>query len=87
MNARRRAGCASSTRSRLSCSAGQPLADAEVIHLGHMILDALGVAGDCTLHLNSLGDAASRQAYREALVAYLAGYRDSFPKTAAAALR
>ena len=56
---------------------GQPLADAEVIHLGHMILDALGVAGDCTLHLNSLGDAASRQAYREALVAYLDGYRDS----------
>ena len=51
----------------------QPLADAEVIHLGAMILDELGIAGDCTLHLNSLGDAASRQAYRAALVSHLEG--------------
>lgn len=56
---------------------GQPLADAEVIHLGQMILENLGVAGECRLHLNSLGDAASRQAYREALVAYLGGHRDA----------
>lgn len=53
----------------------QPLADAEVIHLGAMILDRLGVASDCTLHLNSLGDSASRQSYREALVAYLEGHK------------
>ena len=56
---------------------GQPLADAEVIHLGQMILEDLGVAGNCVLHLNSLGDAASRSSYREALVAYLNGHRSS----------
>ena len=52
----------------------QPLADAEVIHVGAMVLDALGVAGGCTLHLNSLGDAESRQAYRAELVSYLDGH-------------
>ena len=56
---------------------GQPLADSEVIHLGQMILEDLGVAGSCVLHLNSLGDASSRSSYREALVAYLNGHRSS----------
>jgi len=53
----------------------QPLADAEVIELGALMLERLGVLETCTLHLNSLGDSQSRQAYREALVAYLEGYR------------
>ena len=53
--------------------APQPLADAEVVHVGAMVLEALGVSGDCALHLNSLGDAESRQAYRKELVAFLAG--------------
>ena len=53
----------------------RPLADAEVIHLGAMVLGELGVAGDCALHLNSLGDEESRQAYRAALVAHLEGRR------------
>ena len=56
---------------------GQPLADSEVIHLGQMILEDLGVAGSCVLHLNSLGDASSRSSYREALVAYLNGHSSS----------
>ena len=51
----------------------QPLADAEVVHLGAMILEDLGIAGDCALHLNSLGDAESRQAFRAALVEFLDG--------------
>lgn len=51
-----------------------PLADAEVIACGATFLDALGVLSDCTLHLNSLGDSASRDAYRAALVSYLKGY-------------
>lgn len=55
---------------------GQPLSDAEVIHLGQMILEDLDVAEECSLHLNSLGDTVSRQAYRQALVSYLEGYRD-----------
>lgn len=52
------------------------LADAEVIGCGAAFLQELGVLGQCTLHLNSLGDAQSRAAYREALVAYLSSYRD-----------
>jgi histidyl-tRNA synthetase len=48
----------------------EPLADAEVIACGWDILKALGVHTNTVLELNTLGDAASRAAYREALVAY-----------------
>jgi len=48
----------------------QPLGDVEVIALGAEILDALGVLGKTELELNTLGDTASRHAYRAALVAY-----------------
>ena len=53
----------------------EPLADAEVIALGWQTLQALGVDGDTVLELNTLGDAASRGAYREALVAYFSERR------------
>lgn len=52
------------------------LADAEVIGCGADFLARLGVLEDCTLHLNSLGDNESRDAYRTALVAYLQAYKD-----------
>lgn len=48
----------------------QPQADIEVIALGSRILDALGIRRRTVLELNTLGDPASRAAYREALVAY-----------------
>jgi len=48
----------------------EPLADAEVIACGWDILKALGVADNTVLELNTLGDKESRQAYRDALVAY-----------------
>ncbi|HYZ64704.1 MAG TPA: histidine--tRNA ligase [Acetobacteraceae bacterium] len=54
----------------------EPLADAEVIALGWDILQALGVAGNVVLELNTLGDTASRDAYRAALVAYFSGHRE-----------
>ena len=54
----------------------EPLADAEVIHLGAMVLETLGVSGDCALSLNSLGDAQSRQAYRTELVSFLEGRKE-----------
>ena len=50
------------------------LADAEVIACGADLLSDLGVLEHCVLHLNSLGDSASRNAYRTALVDYLARY-------------
>ncbi len=55
----------------------EPLADAEIIALGWHIMQALGVAGDTVLELNTLGDAASRNAYREALVEYFSAHRDA----------
>lgn len=54
----------------------EPLADAEVIELGALMLDTLGVLEHCVLHLNSLGDAESRADYRAALVDYLGGHKN-----------
>src|SRR6202049_3732417 len=54
----------------------QPQADIEVIALGADILDALGILERTVLELNTLGDAASRLAYREALVTYYAEHRN-----------
>ncbi|HUN48949.1 MAG TPA: histidine--tRNA ligase [Stellaceae bacterium] len=56
--------------------APQPQADIEVVALGADILDALGILKRTVLELNTLGDTASRQAYREALVAYYGRHRD-----------
>ena len=56
--------------------AAEPQADVEVIALGARILTELGLAGQVTLELNSLGDPSSRHAYRDELVGYLSRYRD-----------
>ncbi len=55
---------------------GEPLADAEVIAMGWAILQTLGIAGAVTLEVNTLGDAASRSAYRAALVDYFTARKD-----------
>jgi histidyl-tRNA synthetase len=52
----------------------QPQADIETIALGAEILEALGVLKSCEIQLNTLGDAASRQAYRAALIEYFSGH-------------
>ncbi len=54
----------------------EPIGDVEVIALGAAILDALGVQGNTKLELNTLGNAESRAAYREVLVAYFNDHRD-----------
>src|SRR5918911_3352545 len=54
----------------------QPQADIEVVACGAAVLDALGVLRRTVLELNTLGDPASRQAYREALVAYYRQHED-----------
>ena len=51
-----------------------PLADIEVIALGHQFLEQLGVGVNVTLELNTLGDTTSRAAFRDRLVDYLQGY-------------
>lgn len=48
-----------------------PQADIEVISMAYEFLEKLGLAGMVTVEINSLGDAESRDAYREKLVSYL----------------
>ncbi|MCA1661820.1 MAG: histidine--tRNA ligase [Novosphingobium sp.] len=50
--------------------AGEPQADVEVLALADQLLKELGIAEGVTLQLNTLGDAASREAWRAALVEY-----------------
>ena len=52
-----------------------PIGDVEVIALGAAILDALGVQGNTTLELNTLGNTESRSAYRDVLIAYFSDHR------------
>ena len=53
----------------------QPQADVEVIEAGAEILDALGILPRTVLELNTLGDTASRRAYRAALIDYFGRYK------------
>nr|WP_254511152.1 histidine--tRNA ligase [Komagataeibacter oboediens] len=55
--------------------AAEPLADAEVIAMGRDVLQGLGIAHDVVLELNTLGDMASRNAWRTALIAYFSDHR------------
>ncbi|MGC6454429.1 MAG: histidine--tRNA ligase [Candidatus Puniceispirillaceae bacterium] len=63
------------------------IADAEIIACGARVLDDLGVLGSCRLHLNSLGDTASRQAYRAALVAFLQSHAGDLSEDSQARLK
>ena len=54
-----------------------PLADAEIIGCAYDILSELGILEKCTLYINSLGDAESRDNYRSSLISYLLEYKDS----------
>lgn len=50
-----------------------PYADVEVLDLAKQILDQLGIS--TSLHLNTIGDSQSRDAYRVALVDYFSKYK------------
>ena len=56
--------------------ADTPQADIEVIAMAYEFLEKLGLSGQVTVEVNSLGDAESRNAYREKLVAYLKEHFD-----------
>ncbi len=53
-----------------------PQADIEVIAMAYEFLEKLGLSGQVTVEINSLGDAESRDAYRAKLVAYLKEHYD-----------
>jgi len=50
--------------------AAEPLADVKLLVMADQLLKELGIAEGVTLMLNTLGDGASREAWRAALVAY-----------------
>lgn len=52
-----------------------PLADVECLDLAWKILKNLKLSNRCKLEINTLGDVESRNAYRQALVAYLTPFK------------
>ena len=52
----------------------EPVGDVEIIALGAAVLESLGAFARTTLELNTLGNAASRAAYRARLVEYLSDH-------------
>jgi histidyl-tRNA synthetase len=64
----------------------EPAADIECIALAADVLAALGLAGGVVLEINTLGDAESRRAYTDGLVAYLTGHRDRLSEDSRARL-
>ena len=55
--------------------AAEPQADVELLVLADQLLNELGIADGVTLMLNTLGDGASREAWRAALVEYFRAVR------------
>ncbi|MBV9882436.1 MAG: histidine--tRNA ligase [Sphingomonadaceae bacterium] len=52
-----------------------PAADVELLVLADQLMHELGIADGITLQLNTLGDAATREAWRGALVAHFEGHK------------
>ena len=63
-----------------------PLRDAEIIAMAQNVLEALGLGDDVVLELNTLGDLASRAAWREALVAYFRDHAEALSEESRARL-
>lgn len=57
--------------------AGEPAADVELLVFADQLLRELGVSDGVTLQLNTLGDAETRAAWRDALVAHFNAHRDA----------
>src|SRR3982751_6781607 len=53
--------------------AGEPAADVEILSFGAQLLAELGISEGVTLRLNTLGDAASRDAWRAQLIEHFSG--------------
>ncbi|WP_294395754.1 histidine--tRNA ligase [uncultured Sphingomonas sp.] len=53
----------------------EPITDVELLAFADQLLHELGVADGVTLQLNTLGDSATREAWRQALVAHFEAHR------------
>jgi histidyl-tRNA synthetase len=63
-----------------------PLADVELLMLGQQLLEELGIADGVTLQLNTLGDVATRDAWRAALVDHFERHRSELSEDSLARL-
>lgn len=66
--------------------APEPIADVELLTFADQLLHELGIADGVTLRLNTLGDAATRDAWRAALVAHFAAHCDALSEDSLARL-
>lgn len=66
--------------------AAEPLADVELLIFADQLLKELGISEGVTLTLNTLGDAASRDAWRAALIAHFDGHRANLSEESLARL-
>jgi histidyl-tRNA synthetase len=66
--------------------APEPAADVELLTLADQLLHELGFADGVTLQLNTLGDAATRDAWRDALVAHFEAHRGELSEDSLARL-
>ena len=66
--------------------AAEPAADVELLVMADQLLHELGIADGVTLQLNTLGDAATRDAWREALVTHFMDHRGELSEESLARL-
>jgi histidyl-tRNA synthetase len=66
--------------------AAEPAADVELLCFADQLLRELGISEGVTLKLNTLGDVASRDAWRAALVAHFEGHRGDLSEDSVARL-
>jgi histidyl-tRNA synthetase len=66
--------------------AGESAADVEIITFAAQLLDELGLGGRVQLQLNTLGDAATREAWRAALVEHFQSRRNDLSEDSRARL-
>jgi histidyl-tRNA synthetase len=67
--------------------AAEPQADVEIVSLGYQLLQELGIAEGVTLELNTLGDPATREAWRNALVDYFQAHKAKLSEDSVARLQ
>ena len=66
--------------------AAEPAADVEIIAMGAQLLAELGISERVELKLNTLGDPATRDAWRAALIDYFRGHRNHLSEESRARL-
>jgi histidyl-tRNA synthetase len=66
--------------------AAEPAADVELLVLADQLLDELGIADGVTLQLNTLGDAATRDSWRAALISHFEARRGELSEESLARL-